>query len=170
MLTNYNVNSIAIVENILRACWNLHILNVAVLVQQPNQGIISSIELYTFFPYTKQNCDTAIATKINVFPTDTQRFTNKKIFPRKVNNFYGCPLTIVATDLKPYLVLTKLENNSYHLDGIDGALVRALSNKLNFKVIAKPPDDGADRGVIYQNGTMTGATKIVKCRRAETID
>lgn len=160
MITNDQLNSIEMVENILRDCWHLSILNVIVLVHQANFGT-SSIELYTFYPYTIQNCDTVIATKINVFPSDSLQFTNKTIFPRKVNNFNGCPLTVVVTQLRPLMYFTKLENNSYHPDGIDGALIKALSMKLNFKLIAMPPSDNAERGVIYPNGTMTGAAKMV---------
>lgn len=146
---------------------------------------------YTYYPFTNSttcNNTTPIAwhdytirqsRKINnnnnfSIENSTIEKTNQKkyqeFFPIKVKNMQGCPVHIVTFDTPPFFILHPLSNGSYHLDGIEGILLRVLSQRFNFTPVIEIPPNNTKWGVLrhLSNGEWltTGAYDMITNRRA----
>lgn len=119
------------ITQILKDCWSLYIANAIVLTPSKDY---ETIFLHTFFPYTPQHCE-------SVKPIVYDRFANESfirnanIFPDKFRNFHQCPLKISSYNFPPFVIMTKQLSGSYYIDGIEGTIVRVISQRLNFTPI-----------------------------------
>jgi hypothetical protein len=75
-------------------------------------------------------------------------------FPKKLDNFYGCPLSVVTFKNPPFMFFEVDKNGAVTVDGIDGIVLRVLAQQLNFNVTMYAHPDAWGR--IYDNGTVTG--------------
>lgn len=142
---------------ILRDCWALHITNVIVLVAIHPQARAA---VYTYFPFTQFHCEAVAPVILNYFVQNRFAY-NAPLFPRKALNLFGCPLLVAAYDILPFMILTLRPDGSYYTDGIDGILVRVLSQKLHFRPVVRLPPNHQGRGELDPNGTSWGALKMV---------
>lgn len=150
----------SIMRNILEDCWERHITNVNILVQ--HEGDVFVATLYTYFPFQPSYCEKVVPIIWNYFNKGHLVHQDKDLFPQKLRNLHQCPLTIVTVEIPPYIFIGKFQtNDTYFIKGIDANLIQVLSERMNFRPIFIVPDDIPRRGIIYKNGTVTGAFGMV---------
>lgn len=143
-------------QQIFEYCWHYHLINCIIGIQKSNGRFL----IYTYYPFTAKYCDQVEQVLINEY--NGLALVNDELFPKKLKNFYGCPLKAALWNVPPYIDL-KTDNNNITtiMGGFEGKLLLTLSKKLNFSLdIIIPPKD-SKRGVLLQNGTLTGALKLV---------
>lgn len=130
-LTEYSDDYMVTIRKILANCWSVYVTNVNVLV--PTQDY-ETVLMYTYFPFTSEKCE-------GVEPVLSDRFTNDafqlkaEIFPEKFRNFFKCPLRVALYSLPPFMILKRNPDNSYHIDGIEGRLLKSMAKQLNFTIV-----------------------------------
>lgn len=62
-------------------------------------------------------------------------------------------MTVATVTSPPFMILKPLPDGGTYTDGLDGVLLRVLSQKMNFSVNCIIVDT---QGVIFENGTTTG--------------
>lgn len=134
VLTSVPKNYVDVVTKIFEDCWRLYIINVNVVTYDPHNDKISY--MLTYFPYTPSHCG-QVSPVITAVIRQNTGVSHAKIFPRKVNNFYGCNLTVGTFEIPPYIILKKQNDGRYLLDGFEGVMSRVLSQRLNFSLVAK---------------------------------
>lgn len=145
------------ITKILQDCWILHITNVIVVVSIHPQARAA---VYTYFPFTQFHCEQVAPVILNYF-LDDHFLYDAPLFPRKVRNLYMCPLLVAAYEQIPFMMLTLRPNGTYYTDGIDGVIVRVLSQQMRFRAVVKLPPNNEGRGVVNPNGTSLGVLKMV---------
>lgn len=133
VLTEYSEDCEETINNIFGDCWSLYMANVIVLT--PTEDY-ETILMYTFFPYTPTYCEHVEPIVIDHFENGTF-VRNASIFPAKFNNMFRCPLKIATYNFPPFVMLTERSNDTY-IDGIEGVVLRVISQRLNFTTIVIP--------------------------------
>lgn len=164
VLTDDKDNQYHGIHSIFQDCWQLYIANVNVLTTFSSE---SSAILYTYFPYTKERCEDTHPVVLNYFAGD--KFVSDSIYPDKFRNFYKCPLTLATYHIPPYMILTPMQNGSYHTtDGIDGITFRVISQQLNFTPIIRVPAEksntvtGRKRNQTFEKSFTFASLKMVR--------
>lgn len=150
-----------IIKKIFSDCWQAYITNVIALVSMDDGKVVA---IYTYFPYTEHHCALVRPEIVNYFYVANETFQfplNASLFPSKMKNLHKCPLFVATFPLEPYMILNIAANGSVEMDGIDGNVVDALSREMNFSPNVMCPEKHEARGVIYENGTMTGTMNMV---------
>lgn len=139
-----------IMANIFEFLWAEYIINVNIIWLAPQND--NEAFLYTYFPYTSFYCGKAVPIQLNQF-----RFGNwlhaGDFFPDKVSNLHGCPLTVATVSSPPFMILEKMSDDVTRTNGIDGVLLRVLSQRMNFSVMVSRHES---QGEVYSNGTSNG--------------
>lgn len=132
VLTEYMNNCQEIVRKILNDCWSIYIANVIVLTPSIDYD---KVLLYTYFPYTPDHCEVIQPIVLDHFENGT--FVSGRdnlFFPDKFRNFHKCALNMASYNFTPLVMLIPQPNGSYYIDGIEGTVIRVLSQRLNFTV------------------------------------
>lgn len=130
VLTEYIINNKDIVRKILNDCWTLYIANVIVLTPTQDYKQVLS---HTFFPYTPEYCEGVEPLLIDHFENGTFS-SGLPLFPDKFRNFHKCPLTLSSYNFTPFIIIIPQSNGSHYIDGIEGTIIRVISQRLNFTV------------------------------------
>lgn len=79
-----------------------------------------------------------------------------------MRNLHGCELAIVTWHAPPFIILDQDPDSGRikSVEGIEGLLITILAQVMNFTIKIVDPQP-RDRGAIYENGTLTGVTKMV---------
>lgn len=85
VLTEHMINAQEIVRAILKDCWSLYIANVVLLT--PNRDY-QKVFVYTFFPFTPDNCEVVEPILLDYFENGTFVNGHKSLFPDKFRNFH----------------------------------------------------------------------------------
>lgn len=140
---------------------NFGLLFVNVLMKDENTLIWS---LHYYKPFVR-NCYSFEIIQIETFSPDN--FTNQlntsfddMISSRQIT-FPNCPMFVSIAPIDPFLIIRKASDGSFTYDGIDIKIVNEIGETLNLKPIYIQAPDGKNRGIIYKNGTATGAQKMV---------
>ncbi|KFB41836.1 AGAP000714-PA-like protein [Anopheles sinensis] len=149
------------IQTILSDLWMHYVINVAVLVAVPTRRTKALV--YTFFPYGKEHCEHVRPVVWNVYDHTAGRFehSERDLFPAKMENFFGCPLTVATFSIYPFIIPEPMGR----LEGIEGLLLEALRVRFNFKlevVLVEPPD----WGIAGPRADATGASLYIRQRRA----
>lgn len=150
-ITRYSDKIYSCMTEIFEAFWSKHIVNVVIMFMSQTQ---TEVLLYTFYPFSEFYCERAIPIQLNQYQGD--RFLQKiNYFPDKLNDFYGCKLSVATFNNPPFFMYKhNALTGTVEVDGIEGILLRVLSQRLNFNVdIYESPDNW---GYVYENGTSTG--------------
>ncbi|CAG9797469.1 unnamed protein product [Chironomus riparius] len=141
---------------IFEALWTNKIINANILFM-PQENTNDAI-LFTYFPYSNYYCENVVPIQLNHFRGDSWM---RKInyFPRKLSNFFGCHLRVATFNNPPFMIIKEDENGVITVDGVEGILLRVLSQRFNFNVDLYLPQ--TLWGSIYKNGTSTGAVKMI---------
>ena len=136
--------------------------NVNLLVQNGNvvnDGI--AVSIFTIIPFSNSKCNNLLPIEINRFENGSFTKNNSDFFPKKFKNFHKCSLKAAVFQFAPAVMQYKSKNGSTHLEGSDVELLNGLSDLMNFEIdfvfLAEP----GSWGVLYENGTSTGAIKRV---------
>lgn len=143
------------ITRIMQACWERHIINVIVLVAIDP---LARSAVYTYFPYTPFHCEAVVPVIHNYYESNGFMYDGE-LFPKKLRNMYGCGLQVAAYPIPPFMMLEpaqRLGVASYRTDGIDGIVVRVLSQRLNFTAVVSVPSDGKGRGLVQENNGAVG--------------
>ncbi|KAL7040767.1 hypothetical protein ACKWTF_000511 [Chironomus riparius] len=73
-------------------------------------------------------------------------------------NLHECPLTAAIVQTGPFMKLINKADGTFQLDGIDGTVLRVISELMNFtlRIVTS-----SEQGGFFKNGTATGAGKLV---------
>ncbi|KAJ0173845.1 hypothetical protein K1T71_010994 [Dendrolimus kikuchii] len=143
------------------------------IYDEHNDEVIS----YTWKPYSETNCGGICQT---VYILDICRDSKliqvaaqKEAFP---SDMKGCPLVVYAVVSEPYVMppIRKLQSVGYNdvydfQSGGEVNLVKIISNFTNMSLVMRMSDREEDWGMIYQNGTSTGAYSVLRNELADVM-
>ncbi|KAG5675518.1 hypothetical protein PVAND_005414 [Polypedilum vanderplanki] len=154
ILTTYSYEQYTVMSNIFAFLWNEYITNVNIVWETSENEAI----MYTYFPYTNFYCGKSIPVQLNQFSFGKWLQNHSSIFPEKMTNLHRCPLSAAIVLTGPFMSLLNVSNDTVNPDGIDGVLLRVISQRMNFtlKLVLC-----LDQGMFYENGTIDGAAKLV---------
>ncbi|XP_068223246.1 ionotropic receptor 21a-like [Palaemon carinicauda] len=85
-----------------------------------------------------------------------------EIFPDKIANFHGVPLTVVTFEFPPSIIYRKGQNGELLFRfGWEIAIVEALSRVFNFSIIYTEPPSGELWGTKLPNGSWNGMVALM---------
>jgi hypothetical protein len=142
------------------ACmWRLHIVNVNIIMKVAHR---EKAVMYTNYPFTRFSCESVYPVVLNLFEDDHFVIPNRPIFPFKLRNFHKCPLKVATFNTPPFVILEQQKNGTYSYDGIEGIMLRVLSQRLNFTPIIMVPANTSEWGAAGNESTPpTGAFGMV---------
>ncbi|XP_058811317.1 uncharacterized protein LOC131676212 [Topomyia yanbarensis] len=154
-----NVDELEIVNRILQQMWKYYMVNANVLFASSVSPDKAS--MYTYFPYGKQYCEEVQPILWNAFSGG--RFVlSRNHYPSKLDNLHSCPLKIALYSYSAFMQLRiGTDGRVIGMDGIDVRLLNYLAGKLNFTIVPQEVPNGLRFGLIYANGTATGAMQMV---------
>lgn len=140
------------IEDIFRSFWRKGISNVDVMV-----FVEETVKILTFMPFTETKCNNTAPIVVNEYRKGRFKKQLENIFPKKFSNLQRCP--IIISTYEDELSVTKTENSggSFELSGFDMELLDGLSELLNFKKVFKFIEGPLPFGMVFANGTTTGA-------------
>lgn len=121
--------SIAELSEITRQLWSISINKICFLVEEDN-----GVSLLTFLPFSQTQCDDSRPVVVKRFNGSSKE--NKNLFPEKLSNMFQCSVKVVTFNSPPMMMI-KYEDNerkSFDLKGIDGEMLKLLSEIFNFKI------------------------------------
>jgi len=162
VITQYSEQLYATMQNIFEHLWSSFIVNVNI-VWMPPENLIDAM-LYTYFPYTIFYCEKVVPILVNQYAVD--RWIRAEVhFPRKMKNLFGCRLRVVTFQNVPFMIINVDKNGIVSVDGIEGILLRVLSQRMHFDVELLL-ESVHQWGELYSNGTANGAIAKVINREA----
>lgn len=152
MLTEYTDDCEETIQQICDDAWSLYMVNVIILTPTADY---ETILMYTFYPYTAEQCEGVKPIVYDTFENGSFISPDKPIFPNKFENFFRCPLKIATYQFPPLMMLTERSNDTY-IDGIEGVIIRVMSQRLNFTTIVVP----SSFNVLNKISSTTNTTQI----------
>ncbi|KAI5644414.1 ligand-gated ion channel domain-containing protein [Phthorimaea operculella] len=126
--------------------WYHKITNV-VFIKHHEQKVLA----YTYF-YNGENCAMSAPAKIDM-DSCVQNVSQCVLFPEKFANLHKCPLIASTFKQPPYM----MEMDSPEPVGVDGTLLKILSDSLNATLQIMTPHRGDGWGAKDANGTWLGS-------------
>lgn len=121
---------------VTKLLWSIFIYNVDFLVEAE-----TGLSLLTFLPFSETNCVDEKCEKRcgDSTPMVLHNFKRNQsfvgnFFPEKMRNLYKCPIKVVTFNCPPLMTIHYDENKSYKFGGIDGEMLKTLSEIINFEV------------------------------------
>lgn len=146
--------------DIFKRMWSKYIINVNLIFHESLGDNSNRISMYTYIPFSPANCGKTTPYKINEF-FNGNYVIKDLYFPTKTSNFYGCKIKVATFNIAPMMLINQYSNGSFELKGIDGMLIKEMAEKLNFTIDLLHVLDENRWGIMYANGTSTGAMKLV---------
>ncbi|KAH8363737.1 hypothetical protein KR200_005685 [Drosophila serrata] len=115
---------------ILNHCLANFWLHCNVMIQTADVDVL----VYTYYPYMAGRCQEAQPVLVNRF--DGRRWlTNSSMFPDKLLQMHGCPLTVLTWHLPPFVELVlDATSEVVRAAGFEIQLVRHLASRMNFSL------------------------------------
>ncbi|XP_055611413.1 ionotropic receptor 21a-like [Uranotaenia lowii] len=148
-----------LVRQVSEDLWTLKIINVNIVVGKTSA---ITVLIYTYHPFVTGHCD-QITVQLIHFSEGGASIALPDLYPSRLQDFEGCPLTVGAIVGAPFLLIGS-SGDSSTLDGVEGRLVRTLMSRLNFsidRVVDKTPD-GQLWGVSGEPHERTGMRKLIQ--------
>lgn len=143
------------------------LLNVNVLIKNEEKWY-----LYFFKPYIK-SCHLVEPLHIDTFTsknyTNELNTTYNDLFPLEHFKFNYCKIKVATFPLEPNVLIESLRNGTSVYTGVDIMIVNEICKTLNLIPIYVQSPDGQNRGVIFPNGTVTGAMNMVSFEKCNCI-
>ncbi|EAT45391.1 AAEL003353-PA [Aedes aegypti] len=162
IVTDSSRNNFNTVQQIMDDLWSHYVINVAVLLSFDDSP--EDAFYYTYFPFSTGYCEQVHPWLWKIYSKGRFVDPMRAFYPKKLKNFYGCPLKMVTFDVPPFMIMgAEFDGTVSGLDGIDGILTRVLSQLLNFTlsiVIMEPPE----WGITDKLGSCTGASRVLRQR------
>lgn len=140
------------IDETFAVLWQKNIYNINVIYEKGR-----FVEMKTFLPFNGTKCGDSTPKLVGKF--DQGNFTGniESIFPTKFKNLHNCPIRVATYEEPLSVIRTKNSDDNYSLSGIDVGLLSELANILNFNKQISLLNVVEPWGVIYLNGTVTGA-------------
>ncbi|KAH8235577.1 hypothetical protein KR032_003317 [Drosophila birchii] len=125
-------------------CWRYQLIHCSVQVQKSNGDIL----FYSYYPFGERGCADMEPQLINRYNGST--LVEPEIFPRKLRNFYGCPVRCALWNSPPFLRLAEAaEDVTVTVSGgYEGRLLLALAEKMNFSIAVRPMQGNVRDGAL----------------------
>jgi hypothetical protein len=150
------------IKLMLDIMWRKFILNVHVVTREAN----GDVQFHTFFPFAEDFCGQVHPVVWNIFRN--QAFVKQREhFPRKDENLFRCALRVAVFNAPPYMIVKEDRYGKIDLDGIDGNLLKMLSNELNFMINFTVVSEDVRWGEIYSKENATGAFQLVSSSKQD---
>ncbi|KAM7348085.1 uncharacterized protein ACRADG_007510 isoform 1-T1 [Cochliomyia hominivorax] len=147
-----------VINDIFAYFWENSIINVTLMKANRN----TVVETYTYFPFESfESCKVPLVKLLNTYSGSWSKSVALTMFPSKIMDLQNCPLGVAVWDTPPYLSYTKNDAGFYDIDYFEAKLLKVLSKKLNFTLDLKEPPNNEQRGKVLENGTLTGAMKML---------
>lgn len=151
VLTTYTYEQYSTMTDIFKFLWSEYIVDVNIIWktgQNENEAF-----MYTYFPFTNFYCGKSYPVQLNQYSFGRWLNNHSSIYPNKMSNLHACPLTAAVIQTGPFLKLINKTDGTFQLDGIDGTVLRVISELMNFtlKIIST-----SEQGGFFKNGTATG--------------
>ncbi|KAH8303148.1 hypothetical protein KR059_001647, partial [Drosophila kikkawai] len=118
---------------ILNHCLANFWLHCNVMVQTAQVDVL----VYTYYPYTAARCQEAHPVLVNRFD-GRPWLTNSSMFPDKLRQMHGCPLTVLTWHLPPFVELVlDAASGLVRAEGFEIQLMRHLARQMNFSIELK---------------------------------
>lgn len=160
MVTAYEIQNKILLDELFNWGYVNKVGNLNVLIYNESERIWT---LVTYLPFIV-DCRTLTFHTIATFTlenaTNPMNTSFNKLYPGKVMNLGGCKVRIAVIVSEPYVILKRV-NDRTKFDGVDVKIVEYVAKKINFTPEYVLSDYGLERGVIYENGTATGAMGMV---------
>lgn len=89
--------------------------------------------VYTYYPYTADACQKAYPIPVNTF--DGRKWKASQMFPDKLSQMHGCPLTVLTWHQPPFVELVwDPKHNRSRGTGFEIQLVEHLARRMNFSL------------------------------------
>lgn len=131
-------------SRIFREYWNFNVVKTYTLEVQEGK-----IYMYHFKPYV--NCDMSEPKKLDTWNRDNFILGDISSVGEKftVTNLNGCTYNVSVTHIPPTVIFPDSKiHGSYLIDGMEGRIVRTVSEVLNCTFLYKVADDGEKWGYI----------------------
>lgn len=159
VVNNVTMDYMSIVTEISERFFYEYIVNINILI--PNPLINREVFMFTYHPYKPFNCSRCNVELYNTFENRTF-LSNKTHFPNKLHNFHNCTIAVATFNTTPYVNVVRNKHGKDKLVGFEGKLLSTVTKILNLHVeLIIPP---LKWGVIYPNGTVTGAFGLVSLK------
>ncbi|XP_037932776.1 uncharacterized protein LOC119667545 [Teleopsis dalmanni] len=148
------------IRKMFRRLFYIYVTNINILILTKK-----TVEVYTYFPFNSKVCHSSVPELYVTFEGILERENfrlPKKYFPDKLLNMHGCQLVVTTWHDPPFVFIDYFNKsgNILRIHGIEGNLLTFIAEKLNFTIrILEPPE--RDHGVVTENGTVTGAMKMI---------
>ncbi|KAM7348087.1 uncharacterized protein ACRADG_007510 isoform 3-T3 [Cochliomyia hominivorax] len=153
-----------VINDIFAYFWENSIINVTLMKANRN----TVVETYTYFPFESfESCKVPLVKLLNTYSGSWSKSVALTMFPSKIMDLQNCPLGVAVWDTPPYLSYTKNDAGFYDIDYFEAKLLKVLSKKLNFTLDLKEPPNNEQRGKVLENGTLTGAMKMLHDHNAD---
>ncbi|KAL9695114.1 hypothetical protein quinque_014399 [Culex quinquefasciatus] len=118
------------------------------------------VELWTYVPFAPGSCFA-----VNLIMLPDEHWIDD-FYPDKTSTLHGCGLKVGAFETRPYTFLEYLPSQEMVLGGFEGDLLKALRQKLNFKVTVLVPPGNAQWGYAFKKNS----TGLIKMIQEEEVD
>ncbi|CAO1381635.1 unnamed protein product [Diamesa serratosioi] len=150
------------IQQMFQLFWNKFIYNVNILVEDGNK-----INLITFIPFNSRKCGDTSPKVINSFVLG--QWLTREFFPNKIKNLQHCTIKIQTFEYGPAVLRTLLSNGTYNIFGSDIDLIYSIAESLNFRIDLRFMDEAGSFGLLFTNGTSTGAMNKVMTGEVDLI-
>uniref|UniRef100_A0A182Y3V8 Ionotropic glutamate receptor L-glutamate and glycine-binding domain-containing protein n=1 Tax=Anopheles stephensi TaxID=30069 RepID=A0A182Y3V8_ANOST len=147
---------------VMQKLWSIPIMNALVILAASDS---SEYIAYSYYPYQAGlGCGLAE-------PRVIGRYANGAwdrlggLFPDKLANLHGCPLTVATVEINPFSMVRTENNRTVHY-GIEVDIVETLAARLNFTIRYVGPKDNSKWGII-QASNSTGLVGMLQRHEAD---
>ena len=134
--------------------WKISMFNINFIVDDSGR-----FSLLTFKPFGVLGCGNTSPVIINEYVNGS--YLTEKFFPKKIQNLNQCKIKVVTFNCPPMVMIRQKQDKSYDISGIDGELLKGIAKILNFTIQIVNISDTIRWGTLEENGTSTGAMKMV---------
>lgn len=147
---------------IFNAFWSDSVTNILLLTSDQQRTTF-----YTYYVYSAEACGRPQAIAYNYFWHDADSGDNnmtgfefdRPLFPKKCNNLFNCTVNVATFEFPPFMILRGTGQGMAYFDGVEGIVLRVLSQRLNFTPILVSPEDNerwgaCDEGQEHCNGSV----------------
>lgn len=136
-------------SNVFATLSSVFIINVIYIRSKSD----TEFEMFTYDIVVPEKCVNNVPYKLDVSNNCTDDNCLINLYPRKLKNFYKCPLIVSTFHQPPFMILN---NETSEPSGGDGEILNILSAALNATLKIKIPADGNVWGR-YHDGNWTGS-------------
>lgn len=164
-------------HEIFKVCWSLRMTNVVVIANFNNV-----VSVFTFFPFYAHSCKALKVIELDRWCRHSFE-VNAELYPSKTKEMHGCPVVVTTVERYPHVIVERLDNGTILLDGMEGNLIKLLSNLMNFSLeVIEPQDEytwgrwnetawtGATGDLVYDRADIGLGAYIPSLRRVQVID